>query len=141
MEHRCSVRLPIAMNVLLYHNNIPVVHCKTDDIGADGMFVKSGPLKYRTNTILKVEFRSGKGSESRSHMITAMVVHHAKNGLGLMFPGGSSEAMLAWRDMVRRTVLQNSIDQIDTMLKDSLEITFDNELDNIKDKDKALSIA
>lgn len=141
MEHRCSVRLPIAMNVLLYHNNIPVVHCKTNDIGADGLFVQSGPLKYKTNTMLKVEFQSGKGGESRSHMITAMVVHHAKNGLGLMFPGGNSEAMLAWRNVVRQTVLQNSINQIDKMLKDSKKIMFDNELDNIKDKEKALSIA
>lgn len=141
MEHRCSVRLPIAMNVLLYHNNIPVVHCKTHDIGADGMFVDSGPLNYRTNTMLKVEFQPEKGSGSRPHMLTAMVVHHANNGLGLMFPGGDSEAMLAWRDVVRRTVLQNSIKQINKMLKDAETLVFDSEIDDIKDKDKALSMA
>lgn len=141
MEHRCSVRLPFAMNVLLYHNNIPVVHCKTHDIGADGMFVKSGPLKYRTNTMLKVEFQSNKGGGRSSHMLTAMVVHHANNGLGLMFPGGNSAAMLAWRDVVRRTVLQNSTEQIDTMLKRTETIIFDSDLDDMNDKNKALSIA
>ena len=137
MEHRCSVRLPVAMNVLLYHNNIPVVHCKTHD----GMFVQSGPLKYRTNTMLKVEFQSRKDKESRSYNLTAMVVHHANNGLGLMFPGGDSEAMLVWRDMIRRTVLENSIDQIDTILEDSETIISDSEKDNIKAEDKEFSIA
>ncbi len=108
MEHRCSVRLPVAMDVLLYHNNIPVVHCKTHDIGADGMFVDSGPLRYQTNTMLKVEFQTRKGNVQKSHMLSAMVVHHAKNGLGLMFPGGNSDSMRVWRDLIRHEVIQNA---------------------------------
>ena len=117
MEHRCSVRLPVAINVLLYHNNIPVVHCKTRNIGADGMFVRTGSLKYGTNTMLKVEFKPEEGHDIHSHLMPAMVVHHANGGMGLMFPGGNSEAMKVWRNIVRRTVLQNSINQIDTLLK------------------------
>ena len=116
MEHRCSIRLPVSMNVLLYHDNIPVVHCKTLNIGADGMFVRTGALKYGTNTMLKVEFDAGKTPGTQSHIIPAMVVHHAKEGMGLMFAGGNSSAMLVWRDVVRRTVLQNSISQIDAIL-------------------------
>ena len=116
MEHRCSVRLPVVVNVLLYHNNIPVVHCKTRNIGADGMFVRTGSLKYGTNTILKVEFKPEEGKGSLSHIIPALVVHHANDGMGLMFPGGNSEAMKVWRNIVRRTVVQNSINQIDTLL-------------------------
>ena len=117
MEHRCSVRLPVAMNILLYHNNIPVVHCNTLNIGADGMFVRTGALKYGTNTMLKVEFKREANPVSQSFTMPAMVVHHSDEGLGLMFPGGNSLAMQAWRDIVRRTVLENSISQIDTILK------------------------
>mgnify|MGYP003573759084 CR=1 FL=1 len=101
MEHRCSVRLPVAMNVLLYHNNIPVVHCKTSDISPDGMFVQSGPLKYKANTLLKVE-------------------------LGLMFPGSDAEAMLAWHDMVRRIVTQASKGEDDLSVNTSSTLVFDN---------------
>jgi hypothetical protein len=104
------------MNVLLYHNNIPVVHCKTVNIGADGMFVRTGALRYGTNTMLKVEFKPGETQEVQSHMIPAMVVHHSREGMGLMFAGGNSNAMQVWRDIVRRTVLQNSINQIDAIL-------------------------
>lgn len=141
MEHRCSVRLPIAMNVLLYHNNIPVVHCKTDDIGADGVFVKSGPLKYRTNTMLKLEFQTEKDNGRKSYMLSAMVVHHAKNGLGLMFPGGDSEAMLAWRDVVRRTVLKNSIGQVEKIIKESESRILISEKDEVNAQEKTFSIA
>jgi len=129
------------MNVLLYHNNIPVVHCKTHDIGADGMFVQSGPLKFRTNTMLKVEFQSEKDAVRSAHMISAMVVHHANNGLGLMFPGGDSDAMLAWHDMVRRVVIQNSIDEINAMIKDPEAIIAEREKDDIKAESKEFSFA
>ena len=127
MEHRCSVRLPVAMNVLLYHNNIPVVHCKTSDISPDGMFVRSGPLKYRANTLLKVEFQDEGDAARKFHMLSAMVVHHAKNGLGLMFPGADAEAMLAWHDMVRRNVTQTSKGETDLLVTTSNTIAFENE--------------
>ena len=117
MEHRCSVRLPVAMNVLLYHNNIPVVHCKTLNIGADGMFVQTGSLKYGTNTMLKVEFKPDERQAAQSHMMAAMGVHHTRDGMGLMFAGGDSKEMQAWRYIVRQTVLQNSIDQIDALIE------------------------
>lgn len=117
MEHRYSVRLPVAMNVLLYHNNVPVVHCKTENIGADGMFVSTGDLKYGTNSILKVEFVAGAGQDARSHMIPAMVVHHNNHGMGLMFPRGDTKAMQVWRNFIRRSVLENSINQINNIIK------------------------
>jgi hypothetical protein len=126
MEHRCSVRLPVAMNVLLYHNNIPVVHCKTSDISPDGMFVQSGPLKYKANTLLKVEFQAQSDAVRKSHMLAAMVVHHANNGLGLMFPGSDAEAMLAWHDMVRRIVTQASKGEDDLSVNTSSTLVFDN---------------
>ena len=141
MEHRCSVRLPVAMNVLLYHNNIPVVHCKTDDIGADGVFVRSGSLNYRTNSMLKMEFQTEKDNRRKSYILSAMVVHHAKNGLGLMFPGGDSEAMLAWRDVVRKTVLKNSIGQLEVLIKESELAILGSEKDDDQGQEKAFSIA
>ncbi|WP_455220808.1 PilZ domain-containing protein [Kaarinaea lacus] len=121
MEHRCSVRLPVAMDVLLYHNNVPVVHCKTRNIGADGMFVRTGSLKFGTNTMLKVEFKPGEGRDQHCHMMPALVVHHANDGMGLMFPGGDSDSMKVWRNIVRHTVLQNSIDQVDALLMQNID--------------------
>ena len=141
MEHRCSVRLPIAMDVLLYHNNIPVVHCKTNDIGPEGMFVKSGSLKYRINTVLKVEFHTKKGVETKSYMLSAMVVHHANNGLGLMFPGDDTKAMLAWHDMVRNLVIQSSVEETNTLHGGSDTKLLNSGKDDIKSHKESFSFA
>ena len=56
MEHRCNKRLVKAIKVMLYHNGIPVAICKTRDIGVEGVFVETGSMVYRNNTLLKIEF-------------------------------------------------------------------------------------
>jgi len=109
MEKRYSKRLPVVMDVLLYDKNIPVVFCKTHDIGADGLFVDSGPLTYRNDTILKVEFKLESETGTESHLLPAMVVRSSKSGLGLMLPGGNTQAMKAWRLKIRQAVNENSL--------------------------------
>jgi len=129
------------MNVLLYHNNIPVVHCKTRNIGADGVFVRTGTLKFGTNTMLKVEFKPGESGSRHSYMVSALVVHHANDGMGLMFPGGDSESMKVWRGIIRRIVLQNSIDQVDTFLNQKVNDPLELAEVVVAGKPKRLSVA
>ncbi|WP_455374793.1 PilZ domain-containing protein, partial [Kaarinaea lacus] len=107
MEKRYCKRIPIVMDVLLYHNNIPVVSCKTHDIGKDGLFVEAGPLAYGKDAILKVEFHTDPEDDNTSLLLPAMIIHKSKKGLGLMLPGGDSEAMKAWRHKVTKNATEN----------------------------------
>ena len=116
MEKRYSKRLPIVMDVLLYDKNMPVVFCKTHDIGADGLFVDSGPLTYRNDTILKIEFQLESETGKESHLLPAMVVRSSKTGLGLMLPGGNVKAMKAWRLKVRQASTENSLNKLNDIL-------------------------
>jgi len=107
MENRYSKRVPVVMDVLLFHNNIPVVHCKTHNIGTDGMFVVSGSLSYPTDTIVKVEFCADSQQGPEYYSLPAMVIHQSNSGLGLMLPGGESLPMQEWRKVVKQAITKN----------------------------------
>ena len=104
MENRYSKRVPIVMDVLLFHNNIPVIHCKTNNIGTDGMFINTDSLNYPTDTILKIEFSKTEKQPTEYFSLPAMVVHQSKSGLGLMLPGGESVPMQEWRKIVKKAI-------------------------------------
>lgn len=116
MEKRWSPRILDASDVLLYHDNIPVVSCKTHDVSLDGLFVASGPLTYRIDTIVKIEFQLDSDTGTDTHLLTAMVVRHSQDGLGFMLPGDDSEAMKAWHRKVKSTAIQQPAKQIETKL-------------------------
>jgi len=104
MENRYSKRVPLQMDVLLFHDNIPVIHCKTNNIGTDGMFINTGSLNYPTDTILKIEFSSESKQGAEYFSLPAMVIHQSKYGLGLMLPGGESVPMQEWRKLVKQAI-------------------------------------
>ena len=114
MENRYSRRVPLQMDVLLFHNNIPVIHCKTNNIGTDGMFINTGSLNYPTDTILKIEFSAESKQGSEYFSLPVMVVHQSKSGLGLMLPGGESVPMQEWRKLVKQAITSSPLNTADT---------------------------
>jgi len=90
MEHRCNIRHPAVIDVLLHHKEISEIHCKTRDIGGDGMFVETGNMTYQPNTLLQVEIESNKDGVKQIHVLPAIVVHSSPDGLGLMFMQANS---------------------------------------------------
>jgi len=87
MEHRGSDRVFSDLSVVLFKNNVPVISCKASNLSVYGLFVKTGPVKFRRNSILEVEFVTPTNSKSlkKSRRIPVYVVHHTKQGLGLAF--------------------------------------------------------
>lgn len=85
MEHRWHIRHPAVLDILLHHENISEIHCKSRNIGRDGMFVETDYMAYRPHTMLQVEFQSGQGKNIQMHTLPAIVVHSSPEGLGLMF--------------------------------------------------------
>ncbi len=85
MEHRWNIRHSAKLKVLLHHEDISEVHCKTRNIGRDGMFVETEHMTYQPHTMVRVEFESNKGGATQRHNVPALVVHSSAEGLGLMF--------------------------------------------------------
>jgi len=90
MEHRWNIRHPAVIDVLLHHKEISEIHCKTRDIGRDGMYVETGNMTYQPNTLLQVEFESNQDGVKQIHVLPTIVVHSSPNGLGLMFMKANS---------------------------------------------------
>jgi hypothetical protein len=111
MEHRCNKRLIKAVKVMLYHNGIPVVTCKTRDVGVEGIFVETGPLVYRNNTLLKIEFEIASYNSRQIYRLSAIVVHSSEIGLGLYILESESEAFEAWCNVLQNDSSQTSIDE------------------------------
>ena len=101
MEHRCSKRVCNSEKVLIHHNSLPVASCKMRNISVGGMFVETGPLTYRKNTPLKVEFTLG----HTCFRLPVMVVNQTNEGMGLMFLEADRlviEEMLSLLDAVKK---------------------------------------
>lgn len=112
MEHRWYKRLPIAINVLLYHNSIPVVRCKTRDIGASGLFVETGPVTYATNTMLEVEFVVESHQGHQRYRLPSMVVQRANNGMGLVFSKAEPNVFQALQQKIPSTNYRSQTDSL-----------------------------
>lgn len=89
MEHRCSVRKPLQFQLLLYKHSLPVQRGVCRNLGLGGMFISATGYQWRKNEILEVEFV---GPENQPRMrLSAVVVHHGKQGAGLMFGSITAE--------------------------------------------------
>lgn len=103
MEHRWSKRYPVEFNVRLLQHGHRIATCKVRDIGIEGMFLDAGPLDYRANTLLNVEFdgvASRYCTKQCSYRIQVIVVHHASQGIGLMILKAESDARYAWQQLM-----------------------------------------
>ncbi|MES9870915.1 MAG: PilZ domain-containing protein [Sedimenticola sp.] len=85
MEHRCSPRKPVSMDVVLKYRGLGLVRGQTEDVGVGGMFVKTGRIRLPVNAVLDVSVIM-EGARGMSPFRTeCIVVHTTDGGVGLMF--------------------------------------------------------
>lgn len=89
MEHRCSVRKPLAFQLLLYQHGLPVQSGVCRDLGLDGLFFESAGRVWRKYESLDVEILGRSGLPSMR--LPVVVIHSSNRGAGLMF-GGIADA-------------------------------------------------
>lgn len=89
MEHRCSVRRPIGIQLLLYKDGLPVQIGICRNLGLGGLFIETGGYDWRKNECLEVELMGYNGKPAMR--LPAVVVHYSERGAGLMFDTVSSE--------------------------------------------------
>ena len=89
MEHRCSIRKPMELQVMLYKHGLPVQRALSRNLGLGGVLVDTGDTRWRKNEYLEVEFIGADGGQGMR--VPAVVVHQSENGTGLMFDQVSGE--------------------------------------------------
>ncbi len=89
MEHRCSVRKPMELQLMLYKHGLPVQSAVSRNLGLGGMLIDTGTTTWRNNEFLEVEFIGDDGSPGMR--VPAVVVHQSGRGTGLMFDGIDGE--------------------------------------------------
>jgi len=97
MEHRCSVRKSIGVQLLLYKHGLPVQSGTCINMGLGGMLVDTGDRQWRKNEYLEVEILGQAGKAAMR--LPAVVVHQTPQGVGVMFDAVTSEqrrTLRAW---------------------------------------------
>ena len=90
MNHRCSVRIPLRVEVTLFRHGNDLGHYMTRNIDGNGAFVETRGLVLHPNDILELEIRLPR--ENPGHVaVKAMVVRDTATGAGLLFTKCSPE--------------------------------------------------
>ena len=80
IEHRCSARVKLMLKTQLVDSENRVFEGLLRNINNDGLFIETAAPLYR---FAMVKISIGLPGQ-KPHMVTAMVLHRAANGLGLM---------------------------------------------------------
>lgn len=107
MEKRASSRLPINYKIFIYHNHLPVAFCVTRDIGKLGIFAKTGPLVYKLNTELKIQFNIKTPTGSKHIALPARVRYADQFGIGLAFDAQQGKMLDLWQEEFEKLDSQN----------------------------------
>lgn len=83
MEHRCSIRKPLALDVVINYRGLGLVRGRTQDIGMGGVFVDTGCVQLPVNAMVEVAVILD--GARRPLRVGAMVVHTRDSGVGLLF--------------------------------------------------------
>lgn len=100
MEHRCSVRKPIVLDVVLSCRTLGLVGGRTKDIGMGGMSVDIGRIQLPVNAIVECFLLLGGGDPVKPYRTEAMVVHAGRSGIGLLFSQLKPPLQLALQEML-----------------------------------------
>jgi len=85
MEKRWSKRKPITLDVVLFHNDLGLLRCKTRDISLEGMFLDTGKVSLPVEDPVDLDFILHSNGDTRLHHIRAKVVRVTPQGAGVMF--------------------------------------------------------
>lgn len=85
MEHRLSERRPITLDVLIFHQGLPIGRGRTRNIGREGMFIETKKKDFPEGTVLDMELDIDTDKGEQRIRLPALVIHRNREGMGLMF--------------------------------------------------------
>ena len=98
MEHRCSSRRPIAVDVVVECPRIGLVRAAMRDISLGGLFIETETVILPLDAPVSVVFDLPGGERDGGYCLRAMIVRHAPAGAGLMFLEPDADAVRSMRD-------------------------------------------
>ena len=102
MEHRWSLRTPVALEVDLIYESASELSCKTRDIGLGGVFLEGDTATMPPkNANVELNFILNSGETTTKHKIKARVVRTADDGIGLMFRDFDVGAFRSLQEVLR----------------------------------------
>ncbi len=102
MEHRCSPRIPIEIDVMLCRHNKPVAPARTRDIALTGMFVELKHAIFREHSTLEVEFTRGVENKARYSRVRGRVVRRTPEGIGVELEESIPEVSQTLRSLIEK---------------------------------------
>ncbi len=100
LEHRWSKRKQVCLDTIVFHRPFGLLRAEILDIGLEGVFIRGEHLKLPCPAIVELTFAlDGDSKRSISHM-EAIVIHHSRQGYGLMFKDFRFEAFQVLKDML-----------------------------------------
>ena len=102
MEHRCSPRIPVTIDVMLCKHNHPVAPARIRNIALTGMFLELKHAIFPKNSTLEVEFVRGVEDTARYSRVRGMVVRRADEGIGVELEESVPEVSQVLRSLLEK---------------------------------------
>lgn len=103
MEHRMFPRTSISLEVLLYHDGLPIAVAKAVNISMDGMLIKvKRDPGFIKNASYEIEFAASVYGEQNRYRIPAMLVHDIANKAGFLFETSNEETSDVLNALIER---------------------------------------
>lgn len=83
MEHRCSLRHPADIKILIYKSGLPMLIGRLLDVSRRGLFIAAECDNMAINQLLEIEILGGRCEHHPHKRCRAMVAHVTGEGLGL----------------------------------------------------------
>lgn len=95
MEKRWCQRIPLSINIIVYHKGYKLGQCKAKNISLCGICLNSGPLAFYEGTRLQIKFPDSGYLPGNIDTLNASVVRNSHNEIGLIFNPTEPELLTA----------------------------------------------
>ena len=100
IEHRCSQRRKMSLDVVLNYHSLGLVHGQTRDLSMGGMFVETGRIQLPVHAQVDISLILESEGCCPPPRFEAMVVHDKGAGIGLMFNHPDSTGQDVLRQLI-----------------------------------------
>ncbi|HKJ08428.1 MAG TPA: PilZ domain-containing protein [Gammaproteobacteria bacterium] len=102
MERRWSQRVPFEADVTIYLQGVPVLSCKSRNIGPEGLLIDTEADSLPVQRAVEVEIRLDEPGHKQRLRIPAYVTR-TKTGVAMMFTGTDPNTPRVIKDLMRHS--------------------------------------
>jgi hypothetical protein len=100
LEHRWSTRKQVCLEAIIFHRSLGLMPVRILDIGLEGAFITAERLDLPVPGIVELTFAIDIDGKKIIYHMNAMVMHHTRNGYGVMFREFKIEAFRTLMDVL-----------------------------------------